>query len=454
MRNRTAFSFVLILSLGGAAAAAQEIPNWPAPPFWEPPGRTAAPGASGERLRGTLAAPNPLPFIPITPCRVVDTRGLGQTGSFGPPTLDADSIRVIPIASHPVCTEIPPNVGAYSLNITVTNTGAHPFGYIKVWPSGSFEPNVSTLNWSTAGQTIANAAIVPAGGGGAIVVRAGNASTDLIIDINGYYAVAPGISNTRFGSEALDAVTTGSDNTAFGFRALTSVTTSEGNTAVGTSALFANTGNENTALGVGAGAAVTSGSENTFLGYGAGFQITTGMGNIVIGRSAGAAIQTGSHNILIGSNGSANESNTIRIGDTANQNNTVIVGIAGQTAVGGVPVLVTGGGRLGTTTSSRRFKTDIRDMGSESDGLMKLRPVVFRYKEEIDPTSLTQYGLIAEEVADVYPALVANGSDGKPEAIRYQEMNALLLNELQKQRREIAELRSQLTQVQRRLKQK
>jgi hypothetical protein len=205
---------------------------------------------------------------------------------------------------------------------------------------------------------------------------------------------------------------------------------------------------------VGAGAAVTSGSENTFLGYGAGFQITTGMGNIVIGRSAGAAIQTGSHNILIGSNGSANESNTIRIGDTANQNNTVIVGIAGQTAVGGVPVLVTGGGRLGTTTSSRRFKTDIRDMGSESDGLMKLRPVVFRYKEEIDPTSLTQYGLIAEEVADVYPALVANGSDGKPEAIRYQEMNALLLNELQKQRREIAELRSQLTQVQRRLKQK
>src|SRR5580765_7316323 len=134
MRNSLALSVLLILSFAGAAAAAEEIPNWPAPPFWEPPGRTAAAGASGERLRGTLGVPNALPFIPLTPCRVVDTRGLGQTGNFGPPALAADTSRAIQIPTHPVCTGIPANAGAYSLNITVTNTGAHPFGFIKVWP--------------------------------------------------------------------------------------------------------------------------------------------------------------------------------------------------------------------------------------------------------------------------------------------------------------------------------
>src|SRR5207253_1790571 len=119
------------------------------------------------------------------PCRIMDTRGLGQTGPFGTPTLAANATRNVPIPTHPLCTGIPASAGAYSLNITVTNTGASPFGFIKIWPSGAPEPNVSTLNWSSAGQTIANAAVVQAGTSGAITIRAGNASADVIIDING-----------------------------------------------------------------------------------------------------------------------------------------------------------------------------------------------------------------------------------------------------------------------------
>jgi hypothetical protein len=236
-----------------------------------------------------------------------------------------------------------------------------------------------------------------------------------------------------------------------GFQALSTVAASGLNTAVGSLALRLTTGSQNTAVGYSAGAALTTGNTNTFLGYDAGYQITTGIRNIAIGYFSGQDISTGSNNILIGSTGSANESNTIRIGDPANQNNTVIVGIAGQTAVGGVPVLVTGGGRLGTTTSSRRYKRDIHDIAGESDGLMKLRPVAFRYKEDIDPTNLVNYGLIAEEVADIYPDLVANGPDGKPQAVRYHELNALLLNELQKQQHEIARQKDVIDRLQARL---
>jgi hypothetical protein len=129
----------------------------------------------------------------------------------------------------------------------------------------------------------------------------------------------------------------------------------------------------------------------------------------------------------------AGESNTIRIGDA--QTATFMAGISGATSAGGVAVFVNGSGQLGTTTSSRRFKEDIREIADESDGLMSLRPVAFKYKPEIDPTGFAQYGLIAEEVAEVYPDLVVFDRDGKPETVRYHLVNALLLNEVQKQRR-------------------
>jgi hypothetical protein len=117
------------------------------------------------------------------------------------------------------------------------------------------------------------------------------------------------------------------------------------------------------------------------------------------------------------------------------QTATFVAGISGTTSSGGVAVFVNGNGQLGTATSSRRVKEDIREIAEESDGLMRLRPVAFRYKPQIDPTGLAQYGLIAEEVADVYPELVVYDREGRPETVRYHLVNALLLNEVQKQHR-------------------
>ena len=203
MKARLSFSsLVLAAVFGFSAVQAQEpvgeaIPNWAAPPFWQPSAGGRGPGVSAEqrgvrpeRIEALVATTAPLPFIAITPCRLMDTRNAGQPGAFGPPSLGVDVTRDVPVPTHPVCTGIPGTAGAYSLNITVTNTGSHPFGHIKVWPQGAVEPNVSTLNWAAGGVTVANAAIVPAGTAGGITVKSGNASSDVIIDINGYYAGA------------------------------------------------------------------------------------------------------------------------------------------------------------------------------------------------------------------------------------------------------------------------
>jgi hypothetical protein len=185
-----------------------------------------------------------------------------------------------------------------------------------------------------------------------------------------------------------------------------------------------------------AGAALLSGSYNTFLGQSAGINILMGGSNTFVGSSAGSNILTGSLDIYIGNAGpsSRNESNTIRIGDN-NQTSTYIAGIYGSTVGGnGVAMFVDSNGQLGTTVSSRRFKEQIRDMGASSSALMRLRPVTFLYKPEYDKGQRTlQYGLIAEEVAQVYPDLVAYDPDGKPYTVKYQYLATMLLNEVQKQ---------------------
>ena len=189
----------------------------------------------------------------------------------------------------------------------------------------------------------------------------------------------------------------------------------------------------------------TTGSGNIGIGNVALENITTGSGNIGIGNDAGMNVSSGSNNIYIGNAAFANESGQIRIGTVANiTSGTVIVGISGFTSVGGAPVLVNSGGRLGTTTSSRRFKEDIRDVGVQSDGLMKLRPVAFRYKPDIDPTGFKEYGLVAEEVAEVYPEMVINDDQGRPNTIRYQLLDPLLLNELQRQHRNLEAQRAEI----------
>src|SRR5262249_33154613 len=166
---------------------------------------------------------------------------------------------------------------------------------------------------------------------------------------------------------------------------------------------------------------------------------TTGNYNIAVGASAGSNITTGSSNIEIGNAGAAGDTSTIRIGTS--QTATYIAGISGR-AVTGADVVVDGMGKLGVVASSARYKRDIRDMGTTSNALMKLRPVTFRYKS--DERGATQYGLIAEEVQRVYPELVMFDADGKVETVRYSMLISMLLNELQKQSQENARQAAQL----------
>jgi hypothetical protein len=185
---------------------------------------------------------------------------------------------------------------------------------------------------------------------------------------------------------------------------------------------------------------------------------STGTRNIAIGFQAGASVTTGSDNIHIGTEGSPGDSDTIRIG-TAAQTATFVGGIHGATSSGGIAVLVNSSGQLGTTTSSRRFKEDIADVGSLSAKLLELRPVKFHYRREAlhadDAARLErplELGLIAEEVAEVLPELVVYDDEGAPYTVRYHLLVPLLLAELQRQERESAEQRAALEELRRLLR--
>jgi hypothetical protein len=177
----------------------------------------------------------------------------------------------------------------------------------------------------------------------------------------------------------------------------------------------------------------TTASHNTATGQDALYYNTTGEDNIGLGFAAGYYLTTGSNNIEIGNPGAKAEANTIRIGTQGTQTNTYIAGISAAVVVGS-DVVVSSTGRLGIVMSSARYKRNIADMGDASHRLMKLRPVTFRYKN--DQTGALQYGLVAEEVARVYPELVTV-TDGRVEAVRYHELIPMLLNELQKQARDL-----------------
>jgi hypothetical protein len=249
------------------------------------------------------------------------------------------------------------------------------------------------------------------------------------------YSNTTGNYNTFAGSYAGVNNTTGYNNTFSGYVAGGYNTTGGNNTFSGYQAGYNNTtGYNNTFTGYQAGYVNTTGQDNTFSGYQAGFN-NTGAANTFIGIGAGINNTTGNNNIYIGSvgAGTGNEDSTIRIGDTY-QYRAYIAGIYGTNIGSGSYVLVSSSGQLGTLTSSRRFKEQIRDMGDSTSGLMKLRPVTFFYKPEYDKGQRTlQYGLIAEEVAEVYPDLVAYEADGKPYTVKYQYLATMLLNEMQKQ---------------------
>jgi hypothetical protein len=677
----------------------QQIPlkNWAAPLYWQPnqaERQTAGRAAPGIRPLVTQISTNPLTFVAIAPCRLVDTRGTAA-GFIGPtpfsgPSLVASSTTTFPVQSAAEatttaptpCGTIPSTAQAYSFNITVVPKTAGGVDFITVWPAGSAQPAVSTLN-DGQNAILANAAVVPAGtpSGGVNVINSGPATTDLIIDMNGYYAATgenggggsitsvtagtdltgggnsgtvtlsldttkvptlagsnsftgsntfasavsagsvstgsasvtgalsagslntgsiastgsitmtsanvnttgaltaagnitttsgiissssniylngnivdngyiiyqqpfseltntalgvnsgggsdssgtgntasgygamggngsgssdalaarliphtprakgsgnnahpdtssgpSGSFNTAHGYQALSSLSSGRQNTAHGAMALSSLTTAYNNTAIGLIALgFTTTGEENTAAGsfalalnttgsyntaTGDGAllANTTGIENTATGEGALGDNTTGNDNTAVGVGALEVNTTGSNNIAVGYNAAANvsggNSNNIHIGSVGASADNGVIRIGGNTALGdpatqtafyasgignatvsGVPVLVnTSTGQLGVATSSRRFKEDIHDMADASDGLMRLRPVTFRYKQPFDDgTKPIQYGLIAEEVAEVYPDLVARSADGQIETVKYQVLDPMLLNEVQKQ---------------------
>jgi hypothetical protein len=247
--------------------------------------------------------------------------------------------------------------------------------------------------------------------------------------------------NTADGAFALLSNTTGIDNTAIGDRALFSNTTANGNTADGTFALFSNTtGADNTAIGDVALDANTTGHSNTAIGVAALAGNTTGSGNIALGFNAGLNLTTGSNNIDIGNSGDADESNTIRIGVQGTQTFTIIAGISNDMQAFGTPVIVTTDGFLGVQGSSKRFKDDIKSTDKASEALLALRPVTFRYKKEIDPAGTSQFGLIAEEVEKVNPDLVVRDKEGKPYTVRYDQVNAMLLNEFLKEHRKVEKL--------------
>jgi len=228
---------------------------------------------------------------------------------------------------------------------------------------------------------------------------------------------------------ALQANTTGISNTASGFNAL----------------LLNKTGDNNTASGVGALQHNTTGWGDNAFGLGALENNTTGDLNVGLGYFAGSALTTGKYNIDIANSGMAGESDTIRMGTSGEQTRTFIAGIE-NTKLTGAAVYVTSSGQLGVLASSERYKTAVKPMGANTDKLQQLRPVSFHLKT--DANGEVQYGLIAEEVAKVYPELVIRDEQGRIDGVRYDELAPMLLNEVQQQAAEIRDLKKLVVEMQ------
>jgi hypothetical protein len=270
---------------------------------------------------------------------------------------------------------------------------------------------------------------------------------------NGFLALSSnttGGSNTAIGDGALASNTTGEGNTANGFVALQFNTTGGGNTATGLGALFSNTeGVGNTAVGAPTDFPQTTaalgsnidGAYNTAVGQGALNNNTTGDSNTALGNSAGGAVITASNVICVGADvAGADVSNTIWMGN--------VYGVTTQSGTT-APVVVSDTGQLGTIASSERFKKDIAGMENASDAILSLRPVTFHYKTDINGTP--QFGLIAEEVARVNPALVLPDKEGKPYTVRYDQVNAMLLNEFLKEHKTVQEQGATITRLQKQI---
>lgn len=295
---------------------------------------------------------------------------------------------------------------------------------------------------------------------------AGNGSENTAVGAHALVSHSTGYGNTAIGAEALfnngtgncNTVTgyeafyfgEGSYNTANGFLAMgnsNTTSTASNNTAVGAYALGDTTADYNTAVGEAALPRDSTGHNNTGIGQNALFNNTTGSNNIALGSNAGSNLTAGNNNIDIFARGVAGEANTIRIGKQGTQRQTYIAGIYGATVANGVEIRVDSSGHLGTRTSSARYKRAIRPMGRASEALLQLEPVTFRYKVEVDPDGVPQFGLIAEQVEKVNPDLVVRDEHGKVTTVRYEAVNAMLLNEFLKEHRNVAEQQSTIAEL-------
>jgi hypothetical protein len=296
-------------------------------------------------------------------------------------------------------------------------------------PDGGY-PGFNTAEGSGALQSLTSGAFNTAVGFDALFSNTtGNDNT-----ANGPGALfhdTTGSENTAFGFEVLFSNGTGFQNAATGWRALFANTTGFHNTANGFSALLRNTtGNHSTADGDEALGSNTTGNFNTTAGAHSLENNTTGSGNTVLGFGAGNNVTTANNVICIGANVlGADVSNSCYIGS-----------VFGQTSSGGTAVFIDSDGKLGTTTSSRRFKEEIKPMRQSSEALFALKPVAFRYKKDIDPAGTPQLGLVAEDVEKVNPDLVVRDKEGKPYSVRYDQVNAMLLNEFLKEHRKVEQL--------------
>ena len=254
--------------------------------------------------------------------------------------------------------------------------------------------------------------------------------------------------NTAYGASSLISNVTGGANTAIGFIAMASNNSGSGNVATGIAALVNNnSGDHNVAVGAGALGANTTGSGNVAVGQ-LGLDNSTGSNNIAIGTTAGTLLTSGDNNVYIAHQGTVTETGFIRIGTNLTQVAAYIQGIFGSSiGISGLPVEVDLTGKLGTTVSSDRFKENISssEMDLESEKIYDLNPVTFSYKE--DATSARYYGLIAEEVEQVFPSLVVYDNEGQPFAVRYQVLPMLLLNEVQKHQARIEELADRVARL-------
>jgi hypothetical protein len=259
----------------------------------------------------------------------------------------------------------------------------------------------------------------------------------------GYQALshnANGYSNTAIGANALYSNLNAYGNTAIGASALQNDSLGWDNTATGHNALNANNGKRNTATGSGALANNISADHNTAIGYQA-LANSNGPGNVAVGSEAGAALTTGNGNVCLGAfvSGFAGENNTTRIRN-------VYSSVASDRAV-----YVTADNKIGTLVSSRKFKEDIKPLDKASEAILALKPVSFRYKKEIESNGSIMFGLIAEDVEKADPDLVTRNEKGEPETVRYDAVNAMLLNEFLKEQKKVEQQETTITQLKKEL---